>query len=60
MLLIVDTEGRPTTLQVINPLGHGLDEEALRAVQQWRFRPATYQGKPVPVILDVDVNFKLY
>jgi periplasmic protein TonB len=38
----------------------GLDEKAIEAVWQYRFKPARYQGHPVPVQLIVDVDFRLY
>ena len=36
-----------------------LNEEALRAVRQWRYRPATYRGKFVRVYVTVTVTFRL-
>ena len=59
VLMIVDEQGRPTTLYVTRPAGHGLDEQALRAVQQWRFRPAMFQGNPVPVAINVEISYRL-
>lgn len=39
----------------------GLDEKALEAVRQYKFKPAMKDGKtPVPVSVDVEVNFRLY
>jgi len=59
--LIVDTNGRPLDARIIRPLGHGLDEKALAAVNQYRFKPAMLDGKtPVPVKITIEVNFKLY
>ncbi len=37
----------------------GLDEKAIEAVRQWRFKPGTRGGQPVPVHARVDVNFRL-
>ena len=36
-----------------------LDQKALEAARQYRFGPATFQGKPVPVELNVEVNFQI-
>jgi len=58
--LVVDTDGLPTDVQVVNPLGHGLDEKAVEAVQQWRFQPATKDGNPVAIKINAQVNFHLY
>lgn len=57
--LIVDPQGNPVDIQVIRHLGMGLDEKALEAVRQYKFKPARYQGHPVPVQMVVQVNFTL-
>jgi TonB family protein len=38
----------------------GLDEKALEAVRQYKFKAATYQGKAVPVEINIEVNFRIY
>ncbi len=55
----VDTDGRARNLRVIEPLGLGLDEKAIEAVAQWRFRPGSQDGKPVVTTATVEVNFRL-
>jgi periplasmic protein TonB len=57
--LIVDSQGLPQDVRVVRHLGMGLDEEAIAAVKQYRFRPATYQGHSVAVQMVIDVNFRL-
>jgi protein TonB len=37
----------------------GLDQQAVIAVKQWRFRPGTYKGQPVPVLVNVELTFTL-
>jgi TonB family protein len=37
----------------------GLDQQAIIAVKQWRFRPGTFKGQPVPVIVNVELTFTL-
>jgi len=56
---VVTEEGLPASLRVVNPLGAGLDEEALKAVRQFRFSPATLDGIAVPVPLTVEISFNL-
>jgi TonB family protein len=56
---VVKTNGVAVDFTVKTSLGLGLDEEAVRAVQQWRFSPGAKDGVPVPVIVAVDVNFRL-
>lgn len=36
-----------------------LDEAALAAVRQWRYSPTLLNGRPVPVVMTVTVNFQL-
>jgi TonB family protein len=58
--LIVDAGGNPQRVHVIRPLGMGLDEKALEAVRMYKFKPAIYQGRPVAVIIQIEVNFRIY
>jgi TonB family protein len=53
----IDRQGRVTDVRVLKPLGLGLDESAVAAVQQWRFRPATLGGRPLPVYFQLSVTF---
>ncbi len=57
--LIVDAQGNPQNVHMVNHLKMGLDEEALAAVKQYKFKPATLQGKPVPVEVNIEINFKI-
>ncbi len=58
--LVITAEGEPSALRVVRPAGLGLEEKAVNAVQQWKFRPAMRNGEPVPVRINVEVNFRLY
>lgn len=57
--IIIDENGRTRDIRVIRPLGLGLDEKAIEAVQKWRFKPSTKDGRAVPVQANVEVNFRL-
>jgi TonB family protein len=57
--LVVDADGMPQNVQVSQPAGLGLDEQAVKAVSQYRFRPAMKDGAPVKVELTVEVNFQI-
>jgi protein TonB len=59
LYVVVDTNGMPRDMKVMKPLGLGLDEKAMEAVQKWRFRPGQKDGKPVPVAATIEVNFRL-
>jgi periplasmic protein TonB len=58
--LIVDPDGKPRDIKVARALGMGLDQKAIEAVRNWRFSPAMKDGRPVPVQINVEVNFRLY
>ena len=58
--LIVDSQGNPQNVRVLRHLGMGLDEKAIEAVRQYRFKPAMYEGHPVAVQLVIDVDFHLH
>ena len=57
--LVVDQLGLPKQVRVTRSLGMGLDEKAIEAVSKWRFRPGIKDGKPVSVMANIDVNFRL-
>lgn len=55
----VDASGHPANIRILQGLGMGLDEKAIQAVSQWRFRPGLQNGKPVATPATVQVNFRL-
>jgi periplasmic protein TonB len=58
--LWVDEHGNPSHVRIVRGVGMGLDEKAVEAVRQYKFKPATKDGKPVKVDLYVDVNFNIF
>ncbi len=59
--LVVDAQGNPQNLHVVRALGMGLDEKAMEAIRQYKFKPATKDGTtPVPVMITIEVDFRLY
>ncbi len=54
-------DGKVGAVRVIKSLDntYGLDEEAVKALKKWRFRPGTRLGKPVPVLIVVEMTFSL-
>ncbi|HXC94665.1 MAG TPA: energy transducer TonB [Edaphobacter sp.] len=58
--LWVDTSGNPSHVHVVRGVGMGLDEKAVEAVKQYKFKPAMENGKPVLVELNVEVNFQIF
>jgi len=58
--LIVNNAGIPLNVHVTKGVGMGLDEKAVEAVKQYRFKPAMQNGKPVAVFMNVEVNFEAF
>ena len=58
--LIVDAHGMPQNQRVAYSLEPSLDQNAMYAISQYRFKPAMLNGIPVPVMITVEVDFKLY
>jgi TonB family protein len=58
---VVRPDGRPSDISVSQSLdtAYGLDSEAVKALEQWRFRPGTKNGKPVAVRISVEMVFTL-
>ncbi len=56
---IIDETGRVTDVRILKPLPMGLDRAAVEAVQSWRFRPATLNGRAVKVYYTLTANFTL-
>lgn len=59
MRLVISAKGRPSLIEIISPLGFGLDQMAIDAVSKWQFKPAEVNGNPVPVFAVVEVSFRL-
>jgi len=57
---VVGADGKPEQIAVGRPIGFGLDENAVAAIQKATFQPAIRNGHPVPVLLDVVVRFRIY
>jgi TonB family protein len=56
--VVVDPEGVPRRTSVMQPLGYGLEAEAVAAMTKWRFAPGTREGKPVATGLVVAQEFE--
>jgi TonB family protein len=56
----ITPEGKVKTVRVARSIGPDLDDKAIEAVCQWKFQPATRDGKPVAVQINIEVGFWLY
>jgi TonB family protein len=59
LAVVVDENGDIRDAQVKRSLALGLDDSAMETIRRWKFEPATMEGKPVPVQLQVERNFRL-
>jgi TonB family protein len=57
--VVIDRSGHPKDIHVLRSLDPDLDANAVAAVTQWRFSPATKAGKPVTCEAKIEVNFRL-
>jgi protein TonB len=58
--MVVDENGNPKSVRVIRGVGMGLDEKALEAARLYKFKPALKDGKPVKVLISLEINFQIY
>lgn len=54
----VDKEGNATDVAVVRGLPHGVSESGVAALKQWKFKPATLDGKPVATYFEVSFVFQ--
>lgn len=59
MEVVVDIDGTVSEARVFRALDPELDEQALKAVRQWKFVPGVMNGKPVPVLVNIEMSFTL-
>jgi TonB family protein len=58
--VLVGPDGRPGEIAVGRPIGFGLDENAVDAIRKATFEPGEKDGKPVPVEVELTVQFRIY
>jgi TonB family protein len=59
MECVVQPDGVCNSVRVTRSLEPGLDREAMNALQSWRFEPGRREGKPVPVLVTIEMAFTL-
>ena len=59
LMALVRQDGSIGAVSVSESLEESLDRSALRAVRAWKFDPATRAGKPVVVVVEINVDFEL-
>jgi TonB family protein len=59
LYVVVDDNGVPSEVSVFRTLNPALDANAIKAVRQWRFVPATKSGQPIATALLIEVNYRV-
>jgi len=59
MDFVVLADGSVGDVRIITSLDSELDQQAVAALKQWRFRPATKDGQPVPALTHALLSFKI-
>lgn len=57
-VLLVDEQGKASVLAFTRLLQYGLEETTIDAVRDWKFQPAVKDGKPIPVRIAMDIEYK--
>jgi TonB family protein len=57
--VVIGPDGVARDARVVRGLGLGLDEQAIEAISQWRFKPGVKDGVAVPVTATIEVNWRL-
>ncbi len=57
---VVGASGQPSHITIVRPIGFGLDETAVDAVTKAHFKPGLKDGQPVPVVVNLQVTFRIY
>ena len=58
--VILNQKGEIVRIGLEKALGYGLDENAMDMVKTWRFKPATIDGKPIAVVMNIQIGFRLF
>ena len=58
--LLITEQGMPADVRVVRGLGYGLDENAVEAVKQYRFKPAMKDGRAIAQHISIEVSFHIY
>ncbi len=60
LMIVVDQKGDVVDAKVVKGLGYGLDENAIIAVKEWKYKPAEKDDHPIAVKMEVTVDFYLH
>ena len=58
-MVVVSDKGFACSVQLLRGIDKETDADALAAVKNWTLKPATKDGRPVPVVVTVEVNYMM-
>lgn len=56
----INDEGAPTSAVILSGAPYGLNDQAIKAILDWQFRPATKDNQPTASCVPIEVTFRLY
>jgi TonB family protein len=56
---IIHSDGTIEMLEVVQSLGYGLDEEAIKSLKSWKCLPGKLNDQPVSVRIKIQINFRV-
>ena len=56
--IIIDKSGKARNLELLSPLGYGLDEKGIESIEKWVFAPGMKDGVPVNVLATIEIDFR--
>jgi TonB family protein len=59
LAIVINKKGDVVDAKVVKGIGYGLDENAIIAVKEWKYKPAEKDGEPVAVKMEVTIDFYL-
>jgi TonB family protein len=57
--VVIKADGTLQAVKVVRPVGYGLDENAIETAREFRFNPSMKDGKPIAVLANLDMVFRL-
>jgi len=60
LAVIIGVDGGVLQVKILSSTTKELDEKAVETAKSWKFEPARKNGMPVPVLIHIETDFKLY
>ncbi len=57
--MIIGRDGSANDIWVAKKAGLGLEQKGIQSLGKWKFRPGMKEGKPVPVLVNIEIQFHL-